>query len=280
MTKRDAVPKTFILKAARRSTQGARVLRFKFSRVVALLVILMTISFVALGQELKNPSPIALLSDVYFEDGFEGDSLANHWDVTNPDPDQFIVEDGTLLVIGKAVGGFTNAETPNLIRLKRELPRGDWVATVKLSAEFQTTRDLFEFGLYTGPDNFVAARLWGTCCYSSRGLYVETKKISGGKTTNFSNRAWGPGSENYQEFANTIPQPITLKLIKNGRTYRSAIHLEGQKTEAGEPVWIETDLVSSLRAPKQIVMNASQWKEVSGESLFMIDSIKIETNEE
>jgi hypothetical protein len=34
--------------------------------------------------------------------------------------------------------------------------------------------------------------------------------------------------------------------------------------------------VSMLRAPKQFVINASQWEAVAGESLFLIDSVTIE----
>ncbi|MEN8132340.1 MAG: hypothetical protein ABFS45_19605 [Pseudomonadota bacterium] len=229
------------------------------------------------AQELKKPAPVALLSKVYFKDTFDGDKLANHWEVVNPDPDQFVVENGELLIIAKAVGGLTTAETPNLFRLKRDLPNGDWVVTIKFKAELQTTKDLLEFGLFTDAENYILTRFWGTCCYSE--LHVEIKKRSGGTNTNFNKRVWKLDTYNYQAFANTVPQPITIKLIKEGRTYRSAIHFDGQKNDAGEPIWVETELVSSLRPPKQFVLNAAQWEAVSGESLFMIDSIQIETPE-
>ena len=259
--------------------QGVMMSSERFIRgaaVAALFSIVATASFTTIGQELKKPSPIAPLAEVYFEDEFEGDKLAGHWEVTNPDPDQFVVENGALLIIGKAVGGLTNVETPNLFRLKKELPQGDWVVTVRLNAELQTAKDLFEFGPFTDAENLIATRLYGQdrCCPKSN-LYFQVRKIAGGQVTFFQNDVWKGGD--YMEFANTIPQPITLKLIKEGRTYRSAIHFDGQKNETGDPIWIETDLVSSLRPPKQLVLNASQYEETSGESLFLIDSVKIET---
>jgi len=232
-------------------------------------------SAAAQDTELKTPSPIALLSDVYFEDNFDGDQLADHWQVTNPDIDSYIVEDGALLVIGKEVGGLGNEATPNLFRLTKELPPGDWTITVKMVAEFQTGRDMFQFGLFADPGSFLVTSFWGNgdCCPVY--LKLRTQKTSGGQTTQFENVVL---KENlaFQEFADTIPQPITLKLIKQGRTYRSAVHFDGQKNDAGEPVWAETDLVSVLRPPKQFVINASQWEPVAGESLFLIDSVTIE----
>jgi hypothetical protein len=220
----------------------------------------------------------AAAAEVAFQDNFDGEVLGEQWEVVNPDPESFIVEDGSLLVIASAVGGIFNAEIPNIFKLAQPLPKGDWTVTIVFNAEFQTGRELLEFGLYDDPESLLVSRVWGqndVCCYSS-GIFVETFKRARGKDVKFTNKVIG-GTNDYQSFAETIGQPLTVKLIKEGRSYHSAILLAGATNDAGQPNWVETDKVSSLRAPKALIVNVSQWDKVTGESLFLIDSVTIET---
>jgi Ca-activated chloride channel family protein len=227
----------------------------------------------------KQPEPEPTKEpEVYFFDDFDGEVLAEHWEVANPDEESYIVEDGSLLVIAQAVGGLADPNIPNIFKLLKPLPKGDWTVTIELTAELQTGRDLLEFGLYDDPSSFVLTRLWGqndVCCYSS-GLFLEILKRARGENTQFTNKVLG-GTNDYQTFAAGVPQPITVKLVKEGRTYHSMANLAGDRDNAGEPRWVETDVVTALRAPKELVINMSQWDKVTGESLFMIDSVKIES---
>ena len=252
-----------------------KIMRHAFT--LALFGIVVTCSFPVIGQELIKVQPVAPLSKVYFKDEFEGTELSDKWEVVNPDPERFVVEDGALLIVAKVLGGLRSAESPNLFRLKKELPQGDWVVTLKLKVELQTARESLEFGLFTDPGNFIVTQIWSkTACCPKSNLYVRIKKVSGSGRTLFDVPAWSRGWK-YDDFSNSVPQPISIKLVKTGRTYMSAIHFNGQTAESGEPIWIETNFVTSLRPPKHFAINASQFEAVSGESLFLIESVTIET---
>ncbi len=241
--------------------------------------------FAAVGaaqeEELKEAPRIPRLADVWFEDDFEGDKLADHWEVVNPDTDAYVVEEGVLLVIAKAVGGLGTESIPNIFRLRKDLPPVDWVVTLKLEVELQTGRELLQFGLFTDPANRIVTELFsapaegGTSVTSS--LSLRVRKVTDEQATDFTDSVWSR-KEWFRAFAATVPQPITVKMAKQGRSYHAAVHFDGSRDDAGDPIWSQTQLVSSLRPPKQLVLNVSQWRKVPGESLFRFDSIKIEAN--
>ena len=247
---------------------------------VALADVKQVAQLVRVAQAKPAPKPKSEWTEV-FRDSFAGDGLAEHWDVHNANSDGYVVEDGNLLVISKEVGGLGNRTIPNLFKLGYELPKGDWRITVTFNAELQTGRESFMFGLLQDEKNYIAAQFYGQndiCCYNS-GLFITMEKLSKGKRTHFSNLVWPKGTSNYADYVKNVPMPISLRLIKEGRGYRAAIHFEGENDDKGKPRWQETDIVTTLRAPKGIVLNASQWKKVNGESLFFIDEITIETKQ-
>ena len=228
-----------------------------------------------------EPAPAPELKpSLYFEDKFEEPELSTDWAVANPNPDQFIVENGKLLLIGKGVGTLAKADIPNIIKLNKELPAGDWTVTIEMQAELQTGRDQFSYGLYDDAQNFIIGNFYATnevCCYSSN-LFLQTLKTAGGETTKFEDRILENGTRDFDVFVKTVPGKgkMTLKLVKQDRTYKSLAHLDGHKDEKGNDIWIETEVVTSLRAPKQFVMNASQFDETDGETMYQIDSVTIE----
>ena len=243
-------------------------------------------------QEAAAPEPEpAPVSTTVFEDNFDGTELAAHWDVLNPNPEQYIVENGNLLLIGKDAGGLSNAESSNILQLMEDLPSGDWTITVEFTPEFQTAKDLLAIGLYTDNENFIAADIMGAndlCCdvgSKGYGVALMTEKVSGGEQTKFEVAYAGPEHSPNHTFKQYIDQfgktntKTTLQLIKEGRTYKSRVHKHGENNENGEPVWFETDAVSSLRAPKQFAINAGQTRANDGESVFEIHSVKIESRE-
>jgi hypothetical protein len=234
----------------------------------------------ALTEKAPEPPP-APVATVYFSDDFSEPQLAPHWDMLNPNPDQFIVENGHLLVIGKAEGGLATATTPNVFKLLKDLPAGNWTATIVVKVTLQTGRDQFSFGLYDDDKNFIAGQFMGqndVCCYQS-GLFLRTVKMAGGEKTEFAREAFPQGTRDYAEYVKTIPGAgkITFKFIKQDRSYKAMSHVEGHADKDGKPVWTETEAVTSLRAPKQFAINASQWGKTAGETMFEIDSIVIET---
>ncbi len=233
-----------------------------------------------------EPEPVSM---IVFEDSFDGDALSADWNVLNPDLDQYIVEDGSLLLIGKEVGGLRNAQSPNLIKLLTGLPSGDWTITVTVQPEFQTGSDQLTFGLFTDEQNFVATNIYATdnfCCRmgnKTHNIMLQTVKVAKGESTLFEERTremLDSGTNAFSLFVETkeANKELTVKLVKKGRSYQSSLHYDGEVDDKGNPLWITTDLVSSLRAPKSLVINASQTNRVEGETLFLIHDITIEKN--
>ena len=105
---------------------------------------------------------------------------------------------------------------------------------------------------------------------------VQVLKVSSGETSELHLDA-RTGHSDFATFAETITQqPISVRLIKKVHEYRAAVNFAGEVDKAGEPVWLETGIVTSLHPPTTIVMNASQQDNVTGESTFHISSVKIE----
>ncbi len=237
-------------------------------------------------QEAAKPEPV---TTIIFEDDFSGTELADHWDVLNPNPDQYIVEDNNLLLIGKDVGGLNNAESSNILQLMEDLTSGDWTITVEFTPDLQTSKDILSFGLYNDNENYVAASLVSHesfCCdvgSSGYAVVLTTSKMSNGEQTKFETPIAGPSFSPNHTFKEYIEGwgktnvKTTVELVKEGRSYKSRLHQDGKIDDAGNPIWLETDIVTSLRAPKQFVINAGQRAETKGESTFEIHSIKIKS---
>jgi hypothetical protein len=226
-----------------------------------------------------EPEPAA---SIVFEDEFDGGDLAEHWQVKNPNPDAFIVEDGKLLVVTGAASGFGVPETPNLMLLDQALPDGDWELSATVSAEYQTAVDSIWIGLYKDDQNYIAARLYAAGDkYYGWSLNLQAIKAAGGEIANFDTRVSSLGcnvcgaDRMFPNFAATITMPMKLSLVKQGRKFFARLAVAGEVDEAGGQVVHETEAVSSLRLPGGPALTAAQDKQTSGETLFYVDRVEI-----
>jgi Ca-activated chloride channel family protein len=242
-----------------------------------------------LTQKEPEPEPEPV-NKVVFEDDFDGEELATHWDVLNPNPNQYLVEAGDLLLIGKDVGGLTNSESANIMQLIEELPKGDWTITVEFTPDLKTGKEILSFGLYTDEKNFVSTSVFGHtsyCCSvgnASNALLLETAKVTDGEKTLFEKPIYKLHANMWQKYdqyveQNNITGKMTVQLIKKGRDYSSRLVRAGTAEGEEGMLTFETDAVTSLRAPKQFVINAGMTGESTGEALFNIHSVKIDSNQ-
>ena len=81
--------------------------------------------------------------------------LAEHWEVINPNPDGFIVENGNLLIVSSSQGKLTEENIENFFRLTKPLLKGDWVMTVKMDVDFPTQQERPFIGLYSDKDVYL-----------------------------------------------------------------------------------------------------------------------------
>jgi hypothetical protein len=233
---------------------------------------------VQVAQVKPKPKPKKAEPKKYFFDEFDGDELKDHWEVVNPDPDSFIIEDGNLLVVNSKPAVLSEENVPNLFRLAKSMPKGDWVMTAKFIIDFQTENEKIVLGLYNNKKNYIMARIsapemWN---YVAQ-LNAEAVKASKGEITRFERAAFNGGKNNpsYAEAVKAIPQPILLRLRKQGRSYFAGVKLEGVE----KPKWQELEKLTSLRAKGNLALGLYQAKKVTGETTIKVDWVKIETLE-
>ena len=229
-----------------------------------------------------EPEPEPVATQFFFDD-FDTE-LSEDWVVNNPNPDAFIVEDSNLLMINSANAVFSNENSQNLIVLKRDLPDGDWDAHMTFTGEFKTGKDSVTFGLYKDAKNYLTGSFWSNsgccgCSHAAVGIY----KNSNGTITKFERTIFGnvfclrEGMDEAglaAELTENETRPVRLSIHKRGRSYHVTAD-RGERTEDGTPIVVETDPLTSLRAPGDLALLIGKWKQADGEVLVNVDSVEI-----
>ena len=221
---------------------------------------------------------------VYFEDNFDGEDLGEHWEVLKPNPDGFIVEDGKLLIVSGTPGSLASETVENVFKLSKSLPRGDWTLTAKFSVEFQTWYERAFVGIFDNRNNYLEISLQSIVGEYGLNRYpafdVVGVKRSRGNDKKVSRRLWrGPNTGDYSNVGNfaegtkAFPQPVLLRLSKQGRNYVGSVMMEG----AEEPAWLNLDSFKILRQKGTVAIGLYQTQEVKGEAAINVDWVKIET---
>lgn len=230
----------------------------------------------AVKEEVKavEPEPEPAKPVEYFSDDFNGDDLTEHWEIINPDPDSFIVENGELLMINSTPASFAADNIGNMFHLNKPLPEGDWIATVKLNIDFQSGHERIFFGLYNDKENYLVSVL-STNYDANSGwhfLYITPTKALKGVVTSNQTNVWH--TKRNMDFNSGMAecQPILLRLEKKGRAYISSMKLEG----VAEPKWLEMPGLKLLRAKGNIAVGVFQAAKGKGETTVKVDWVKIE----
>ena len=234
------------------------------------------------------PQPASPMRQQVFVDDFDGTTLASHWTVTNPDEEAYLVENGELLTVSSALGGADVKETRNIFTLTAPLPEGDWDAVVTFKAEFKTTRDRFQFGLWKDADNSLVGGVWAGLDQYSRcaEFLLRSDKRSGGENAQFETPLRNRGDaacdgvklskEAYPGVMQALAAtPTTLTMHKRGRAYHFTADL-GEKGADGVPIVYETESFTSLRPPGGLSLMLGKFDgRVSGEVAAMIDRVEV-----
>jgi hypothetical protein len=220
------------------------------------------------------PPPPQPKSGDYFFDDFDGEELKEHWEVLNPNPDAFIVENGKLLIIGLESNNLNSGKAQNIIRLTKPLPKGDYILSMKFTVGYQTGREAPFLALYEDKDNFIATGYTSWSYYGGvRGArtFFNSWKYSKGKRKNFSHTIWG-GASGVPYSEEQPPNPIFLKITKKGRSYSPAVKISTEE----KPKWIERERFTVLRQKGNLSLGIFQQEKVDGETTMTIDWVKIE----
>ena len=222
------------------------------------------------------PPPPPSPKEVFFDD-FKGGDLAEHWEVINPNPDAFIVEDGELLILSNKVGSLADDNVGNLFRLTTPLPAGDWILSAKLRVKYQTLKEIPFFGIYQDKGSYIVAgvTIAEYCCDYTE-FSLNNWKSAGGDVSTF-NQVFlkGPGrKKGAMEWADAL-SPHYFKLVKSGRSYTFSIKMG----DGEDAVWTDLPKLTSLKAAGGVAIGLTQAEKTGGESLAHVDWVRIEVPE-
>lgn len=210
---------------------------------------------------------------------FNGEELPPGWTVTRADPENFIVENGALLLVANVPGSFAEGTVVNLFENPETISDRDWLVEVIFEAEFQTAKEVLSLGVTDQNASFVLASLYSAGDkYNGWSLNVGVHKNTGSRTADFSEPLASLGcnvcapDRQFANFAETIKQPMTLQLEKTGRQYVARAKLGDLESQ-----WIETFRVTMLRDMPSLVFFATQSEATDGETIYLIDSINVST---
>ncbi|MCP5065587.1 MAG: VWA domain-containing protein [bacterium] len=218
--------------------------------------------------------PVAKPTAPFFRDDFDGMELGAHWEVLNPDDEGYIVESGELLLVSTVPENLGTGIT-NLIRLTTPLPKGDWVATMKMALDYQTGRENAFLGLHEDKQNFMTFSVRAVSYYEAiRGarLFFVGDKLAKGKAAKFENVIWG-GAGGVPFRSDQPPNPVLIRITKTGRTYTPAVRFEG----VAEPTWVEHEKFTSLRQNGGLAFGLHQYADSGGgETSMTVDWVEID----
>jgi hypothetical protein len=239
--------------------------------------------------EVRSPQ-----AGVYFFDDFDGVELSKDWDVMNPDPDAYIVEDGMLTVLLSEVAKPSMETVPNIFRLLKPIPKGDWTMTVRLVFVPQTMSEWLSAGVMKRDGNGLTSTLQvHTSNYGRETrVFVRGDKKSR-RNSEFSQeliKLYVPDARNIIARSDGFKQyfkAALLRLRKVGRRYVASIKFEPgtpddpKKTVAAD--WVDLPKLTSLRVPGDRftllfrTTRTDNYLPANTESLVNIDWVRIET---
>ncbi|MGI9411902.1 MAG: caspase family protein, partial [Hyphomicrobiaceae bacterium] len=215
-------------------------------------------------QQLAAAKPVKAAAKpqagVYFFDDFDREELSKDWDVMNPDPDAYIIEDGKLTVLLSDVQKPTLETIPNVFRLIKPIPKGDWTMTVKLEIAPQTMSEWMEIGVMKRDGNGLTSTLQ---IYTSNYGRDTRAYLRGDKRTRkkseFSQellKLWVDDARNISARTKAFSQYMKaayLRLEKKGRRYTSYVKFDpGNLADPKKAVakeWVALPKLTSLRVP-------------------------------
>ena len=134
-----------------------------------------------------EPAPEPEPAGPLFEDDFDRAELGGGWEVQNPDPARYILENGTLMAMTAKPGYMGKADDqPNVFLWREaELPEGDWEIAAEFTARMGEVKSLggreaiVQVGRYADADNYIAAEIYRQG-NSNDDMWLKLLAFSGG----------------------------------------------------------------------------------------------------
>lgn len=235
-----------------------------------------------------EPEPVIVEPAVYFEDNFDGNDLASVWTLSNPNPDNYLVENGVLSLV-------TNDGTPstlntgqNILRLDKPIPRGDWTMTVRMVIVPQTMGEIMRIGLSRDAKTSLYSSLQlASYNYALTQVFLRSDKLAQGESTGFSRVLFEIRDRTVELRSTAFTDQIAavqLRLERKGRNYTSSLRFEATNPGDDGAVseeWFTVQQLTSLRTPGDAFTlifgtTSNDYTPANGEGAIEIDWVKIE----
>ena len=233
-------------------------------------------------------APTPPRSKVIFSDDFEGTSLSReNWEILNENPDRYLIEKGSLMLVNPAGAEFANGKSSNIFRLKQEMPDGDWDIVVDAKFQLQTGADEFVFGLLNDDKNFLGLRFHsdrrrGTGDHCQHHTLAISRSSAGEITgTRHPVSAKGYGcpfqSEEQPVFVKALAENgVRLTISKRDRKYTGTVELRDWSDTKNQSRKVVTQELTSLRVPGRFAMGVGKYDPKSGgETIAYIEKVEI-----
>lgn len=240
---------------------------------------------VVVAQAPKVETPPA--PELVFEDLFDGEDLAEGWDVINPNLDRYIAEEGELLIIaGRPAGSPTNEDMQNVMSHASAIPKGDWEIEVKFRLEMQHGMEAFYFGTRNDHAGWIAAGIRPAMGYGVVNLHAFLAKNESGNLSSFdvivdsaSDTSSRTDTARWKStgFGDKYDKKaFVLTLTKTGRSYS----MSGSYSNEGEPDYrtFKSENLKMLRGKKNLFIAfglSKDGRNFQGEGNVLIDHVKI-----
>ncbi len=249
------------------------------------------LTFALLAIGLITAGPAIAQSSVYFEDQFDGEDLGEDWEIANPNPDAYLVENGILTMLSPDGTAATYATAENILRLNKPVPKGNWTITMRVLFKPQTMGEHIRIGVAKDNENSLMTSLrLKNYNYAFTETFVQGDKLARGETTGFARSILNIEARDLEvrsaQFSDRV-KAVQLRLEKTGRNYVSAVRFESTNPGAEGAIneeWFTVQKLTSLRSPGDaftIVFgsNSNDYTPGGGEGLVEIDWVKIEVTE-
>ncbi len=241
------------------------------------------------AQAAPEPAPVKQVAaqGAYFEDSFDGETLGEDWSTLNPNEENYLVEDSKLTLVAPDGVKATYATAPNVLRLNKPVPKGDWTMTARFLLTPQTMGEFVRIGVATDDENslFASFRL-RNYNYARTEIFVRADKVSKGKPTDFERKLMTINERDLErrsgQFSSRV-KALQLRLEKSGRNYVAAARFESVDPSAEGAVseeWFTVQQLTSLRSPGDAFTvifssNSNDYTPNNGEGLLELDWVQI-----
>lgn len=193
-------------------------------------------------------------AETYLSDRFDGRLLPGHWTVMNADPKKWTMQpDKKSLLIVAQTGRLSDSKNlKNWVVLNKDLPSGDFEATVEASLQIQQIGNYVLAGLYADDRNYFALTFSGDPYGLNIARTAHFEHMSEGN----SNRLDGAQRYGVQD----KPERIFFKLERSGNQYSGSVAF-ADATKDGELQWLKIGTLPHIGFNGKLVLAGANFQD-------------------